>query len=178
MHIEWPLQALSRPVPNVLPLAIRSDDTDQQPDASSASRRNWANGLDDAIGTGAGLLALTINMHPMSVKGLEDWRVAVADKVQVCGSGRLHCKRHPRWHDEQVAAFDVPRTLANRSGAGSVEDLEDRRANLSAYKRLTAGADAVHLGSDRRHYVSAAAWVREAHRGVARAERDRMPFFL
>ena len=62
----------------------------------------------------------------MSVKGIEDRRVAKAEEVKACRIRSFRRKWHPGWHDEHVAASHTPLASADGDRARPIEDLVDR----------------------------------------------------
>ncbi len=76
---------------------------------------------------------------------LEERRIAEHEQVEPRSTSELH--RLPRRNHEKVALPDSPFVVANGHRSLALEDLPDRRARLSALRRLGCGADAVKLGA-------------------------------
>jgi hypothetical protein len=91
---------------------------------------------------------------------LEDGGVGEAEQVHP------GCRDDRQWlpggHGDEVAPADLPLALADPDGAGAVEDLPDRGADLATGRGGGAGAQPVHLGADGRHDVAAGGRVAEA----------------
>ena len=102
------------------------------------------------------------------MQALEDRGVGEAEQVQP--GLRADRERHPGRDGDEVAAADAPLALADPHGAGAVEHLPHRGADLAAGGGGGAGAQAVHLGADGRHDVAAGGRVGEPDGRVPRLD--------